>query len=53
MYLCIEMIAPGYVSLAHYGQQNGDAMRDPDVILWGGLGHRVGWDGVSQRLRER
>jgi hypothetical protein len=38
MKLCIEAIGPGprglpQVSIAHYGEQNGDAMRDPDMVF--------------------
>ena len=47
MYLCVEMIAPGYVSLAHYGLQNGDMIRDPDVVFWDAPG--LGWLPVSYR----
>jgi len=37
MPLCVEMIGTDYkgdqlVSLCHYGEQNGDAMRDPDIV---------------------
>lgn len=32
--LCVEHIDQGHFSLAHYGEQNGDAMRDPEVIFW-------------------
>ena len=37
MALCIEQIGPGphnhpQVSVAHYGEQNGDLMRDPDLV---------------------
>lgn len=36
MALCVEFLddTRRFVSLAHYGRQNGDAMRDPDVIFW-------------------
>lgn len=36
MALCVEFIDDErrFVSFAHYGEQNGDAMRDPDVIFW-------------------
>jgi hypothetical protein len=38
MPLCIEHIGTGprnlpLVSVAHYGEQNGDAMRDPDMVF--------------------
>ena len=38
MRLVIEAIGPGprglnQVSVAHYGEQNGDAMRDPEVVF--------------------
>ncbi len=32
MPLCVERIAPQVFSLAHYYRQNGDMMRDPDVV---------------------
>jgi hypothetical protein len=36
MALSVEMIAfsPAHYSLAHYGEQNGDLMRDPEVIFY-------------------
>lgn len=36
MPLVVEVIDPGerFVSLAHYGEQNGDAMRDPEIVFW-------------------
>ena len=34
MALCVECIGPRFYSLAHYGEQHGDAMRDPDVVFW-------------------
>ena len=38
MKLCIEYIGQGprnkpLISVAHYGEQNGDAMRDPDMVF--------------------
>jgi hypothetical protein len=40
MALCIECIGPSphgeglvQISVAHYGEQNGDAMRDPDMVF--------------------
>jgi hypothetical protein len=37
MAACVEIIgdAAGYelVSVAHYGEQNGDLMRDPDIVI--------------------
>lgn len=38
MRLCIEYVGQGprnlpLVSVAHYGEQNGDAMRDPDMVF--------------------
>jgi len=38
MPLCIEAIGTGprglpMISVAHYGEQNGDAMRDPDMVF--------------------
>lgn len=29
----IERIAPTRISIASYGEQNGDAMRDPDIVV--------------------
>lgn len=36
MPLCVEFLDEDrrFVSLAHYGKQNGDPMRDPEVIFW-------------------
>lgn len=36
MRLCVERIDERQVSVCHYGEQNGDAMRDPDVVFWRG-----------------
>lgn len=33
MRLVIEAIGPNTVSVAHYGEQNGDAMRDPEITF--------------------
>lgn len=33
MRLVIEVVAPGEVSVAHYYEQNGDAMRDPEIVF--------------------
>lgn len=30
----VEHLGRGLLSVAHYGQQNGDAMRDPDMVFW-------------------
>lgn len=30
----VEHIGNGCLSVAHYGEQNGDAMRDPDMVFW-------------------
>lgn len=34
MALHVECIADDHFSLAHYGKQYGDTMRDPEVIFW-------------------
>lgn len=33
MRLVVEIVAPSEVSVAHYYQQNGDAMRDPEIVF--------------------
>ncbi|GEM_PF-933549 len=33
MPLCIEHVGSNQISLAHYYEQNGDLMRDPDVVM--------------------
>lgn len=33
MRLVVEVVAPGEVSVAHYYSQNGDAMRDPEIVF--------------------
>jgi uncharacterized protein DUF6908 len=54
MTLCIEYIGPGprglpQISVAHYGQQNGDAMRDPDIVFEVDFETGMGWGPVSFR----
>jgi len=34
MPLSIETIEPTVISLCHYGEQNGDLMRDPEMLFW-------------------
>lgn len=36
MAVAVECIAPRQYSVAHYGEQNGDLMRDPEMIFWHG-----------------
>jgi hypothetical protein len=43
----VEHIGNGCLSIAHYGEQNGDAMRDPDMVFW--LGADGNWYPVSYR----
>lgn len=33
MPLCVEIIGPNAISIAHYGKQNGDLMADPEVVF--------------------
>ena len=40
MPLVLERIGADLFSLAHYGEQNGDLMRDPDVVFWRGSDER-------------
>ena len=47
MPLCVEWIAADQLSLAHYGESNGDAMRDPDMVFWYGPDRR--WYPVNYR----
>ncbi len=35
MRLVVEVVAPGEVSVAHYYSQEGDAMRDPEIVFNG------------------
>jgi hypothetical protein len=32
--LCIEVITPNQISVAHYFEQNGDLMADPELVFW-------------------
>ncbi len=61
MPLCIEYIGQGprglpLISVCHYGEQNGDAMRDPDVVFevdfeghrWGPISFRNDYLGAYQ-----
>lgn len=34
MTLCVECVADGHYSIAHYCNHNGDVMRDPEIIVW-------------------
>ncbi len=34
MALCVETTHNNCMSVAHYGEQNGDLMRDPDMVFW-------------------
>lgn len=34
MYLSVELIGNNEISLAHYGEQNGDLMADPEMCFW-------------------
>lgn len=43
----VEHIGNNCLSVAHYGEQNGDAMRDPDMVFWKGAD--LGWYPVSFR----
>jgi hypothetical protein len=36
MAVSVERIAPDHYSVAHYGEQNGDLMRDPEMCFWRG-----------------
>ena len=43
----VEHIGNNCMSVAHYGEQNGDAMRDPEIVFWEGAD--LGWYPVSYR----
>jgi len=34
MSLTIEILSTNQISLCHYGEQNGDLMRDPEMVFW-------------------
>jgi hypothetical protein len=34
MPLCVELLPRERISLAHYGECNGDPMRDPEMVFW-------------------
>ena len=34
MSLTIEILDDNQISLCHYGEQNGDLMRDPEMVFW-------------------
>lgn len=36
MPVSVEHIGSDCLSVAHYGEQNGDLMRDPDMVFWKG-----------------
>lgn len=41
--LCIEVIGPHQVSVAHYYEQNGDLVADPDIAFFTGYEAILGW----------
>jgi len=45
MDLCVERLTERTAAVAHYGEQNGDLMADPDVELWQGPDDR--WYAVN------
>lgn len=55
MPLTIEVTGEGYVSVAHYFTQNGDAMRDPEIVFnpknWYGVEITQDPVGMYQRVR--
>lgn len=40
MAVSVERIAPDLYSVCHYGEQNGDLMRDPEMLFWQGPDRR-------------
>ena len=36
MAVCVEKIGPGFLSVTHYFEQNGDLVPDPDMEFWKG-----------------
>ena len=54
MRLVIEVTSEGYVSVAHYYRQNGDAMRDPEVVFdpadWHAVEYTQDSLGIYQRI---
>jgi hypothetical protein len=34
MSLTVEILESSVISLCHYGEQNGDLMRDPEMLFW-------------------
>ena len=55
MRLVIEVTSEGYVSVAHYYRQNGDAMRDPEVVFdpanWRAVEYTQDSLGIYQRIK--
>ncbi len=50
MPLCIEVIAQNLASVAHYYEQNGDLVPDPDMVFFTGYGVDNGWVPVSIQM---
>ena len=40
MPVSVECIGPNLYSVCHYGEQNGDLMRDPEIVFWRGPDQR-------------
>ena len=62
MAACVEIIGQSagceLVSVAHYGEQNGDAMRDPDIVIMADgqnawpISYRTDYIGVNHEATE-
>ena len=56
MRLVIEVTPEGFVSVAHYFTQNGDAMRDPEIVFnpanWLAVEYTQDSLGIYQRVKE-
>lgn len=47
MPLCLDVLDKNLVAVAHYYEQNGDLVPDPDMVFFTGYGVENGWVPVS------
>ncbi len=47
MPLCLDVLGKNLIAVAHYYEQNGDLVADPDMVFFTGYGVENGWVPVS------
>lgn len=47
--LVIEVVGPSQISVAHYFEQNGDLITNPELVFFTGFGDRAGWIPIASQ----